>query len=177
MTPVSSPTQADGLARSSDRGEDIFSRNNTALILCAALCLLAWTPGLYRTFWADEAGTYWMARDGWREAIAHTSRWPGQSILYAVVTSFFCVGSPPLRDISMRTPSLLGSLVALFLLYRFAERIAGRGAGVVASAVFITHPSMIRSAVGARPYALAIAACIASFYCFYEWLQTGSRRY
>ncbi|HVW84553.1 MAG TPA: glycosyltransferase family 39 protein, partial [Bryobacteraceae bacterium] len=115
--------------------------------------------------------------DGWREAIAHTSRWPGQSILYAVVTSFFCVGSPPLRDILMRTPSLLGSLVALFLLYRFAERIAGEGAGVVATAVFITHPSMIRIAVGARPYALAIAACIASFYCFYEWLQTGSRRY
>ncbi len=152
-----------------------FNQTSAAVWTCVVLAAIVWTPGLLRTYWADEAGTFWMAQHGPAAALAQTLRWPGQSVLYAVLVSLFAHGSTPVREILTRLPSVAGGVVSAWLLYRFAERVAGRGAGVVAAALFITHPSIFRLATSARPYSLALAATIASFYSLYEWLLTRRR--
>ena len=66
-----------------------------ALLLAVPLYL----PRLLRSFWVDEAGTYWMAYEGLASAIEKCSHWPGQSILYGAIASLFCLDvEGPWRD-------------------------------------------------------------------------------
>src|SRR3954451_6762838 len=60
-------------------------------IVLGVLVALIWGPRLLRSFWVDEAGTYWMAMGGPIAAIQKSWHWPGQSVLYSVVESFFCL--------------------------------------------------------------------------------------
>jgi len=130
---------------------------------------IAYLPPLCRSLWVDEAGTYWMARGGPLAALVKTWHWPGQSLLYAVITSFFCFDGFPLRDLLLRVPSLIGAAAACYFLFRLAEDIFGRGAGRIAAVLFLFHPVTIDLATQARPYALAMAAAAASFWTLFRW--------
>src|SRR5581483_7355454 len=99
------------------------------------VCLL-WGPRLLRSFWVDEAGTWWMAHDGPILALQKTWHWPGQSLLYSMLASFFCLQAGPLREITLRIPSLIGMAIAGYFLYRMAEQAIGRGTGFVALVMF-----------------------------------------
>ena len=162
------------------READLPARRSAVILACgmvaSALIAAVWFPLLLRSFWLDEAGTYFVAHKGWRFAFGQSLRSPGQSILYGVLTSLFCVTSGPLKELSLRFPSLLGVAVAAYLLYRFAERMLGKGAGIVALSVFLTDPQVIRSGANARPYALAMCTVVGCCWAFWEWQQTASRR-
>jgi hypothetical protein len=145
------------------------------LILCAAALLLAWLPRLRWGFWTDEAGTFWMACKGWREAIGRTATWPGQSIPYSVLASFF-VASGFWKEPLLRIPSLLASAIAAWQLKRVAELTINRGAGWLAVIPLICAPDMVNFGTSARPYALALAASIASFRYLLEWRQSPDRK-
>jgi hypothetical protein len=85
---------------------------------------------LTRSFWVDEAGTFWMVHEGAIRAVQKTWHWPGQSILYSVIASFFCFDGSPWRDALLRIPSLVGIAAAGYFLYRIAERRIGDRAGI-----------------------------------------------
>jgi hypothetical protein len=140
-----------------------------------ALAAIVWGPLLRRSFWVDEAGTFWMAHEGWWQAIRKTSHWPGQSLLYAAIESFFCIGGPPWREFLMRVPSLIGVGAAAYFLYRIAERHIGTGAGLAAVILFLFHPDVTTLGFQARPYGLALGAATASFWTLLEWERTRSR--
>jgi uncharacterized membrane protein len=103
-----------------------------------------------------------MACKGWREAIARTGAWPGQSIPYSVLESFF-VSAGFWKEPLLRLPSVLAMAVAAWQLNRIAERMMGRGAGWLALVPFLCAPEIVQSGTSARPYALALAASLASF--------------
>ena len=145
------------------------------LILCAATFLLAWLPRLHWGFWTDEAGTFWMACRGWREAISRTATWPGQSIPYSVLESFF-VAAGFWKEPLLRIPSVLASAVAAWQLKRLAELTINRGAGWLAIVPLICAPDMVNFGTSARPYALALAASIASFRYLLEWRNSPDRK-
>jgi hypothetical protein len=86
------------------------------LALCALVFLLAWLPRLYWGFWTDEAGTFWMVCKGWREARSRTATWPGRSITYSVLDSFF-VSAGLWKEPLLRVPSVLAIVGSL----RWAE--------------------------------------------------------
>lgn len=174
----------DTLARTpvpSNKGEikhSLADRVELALWLTAGLMLAcAWGPRLFRSLWVDEAGTFFMAHRGPLAAVQITSHWPGQSILYAVIESFFVWGGAPLRDCILRIPSLLGILLAAWFLYRFAERAFGKGAGFLAAVLFLFHPNILSLATQARPYSLALAAVTGSCLALYEWVERRERRF
>jgi len=144
------------------------------LILCAAAFLLAWLPRLHWGFWTDEAGTFWMACKGWREAIGRTATWPGQSIPYSVLESFF-VATGFWKEPLLRIPSLLASAAAAWQLKRLAELTINRGAGWLVIIPLICAPDMVNFGTSARPYALALAASIASFRYLLEWRKFPDR--
>jgi hypothetical protein len=141
------------------------------LILCAAAFLLAWLPRLRWGFWTDEAGTFWMVCKGWRAAMSRTATWPGQSIPYSVLESFF-VAAGAWKEPLLRIPSVLASAVAAWQLKRLAELTISRSAGWLAIIPLICAPDIVNFGTSARPYALALAASIASFRYLLEWRET-----
>src|ERR1035437_4444054 len=82
------------------------SRMDSRLILTLLIgaFFLGWLPGVFWGFWTDEAGTYWMAIEGWRAAIERTANWAGQSVLYSILESFFAIKGP-WQEFFLRVPS------------------------------------------------------------------------
>src|SRR5205823_5873696 len=118
-----------------------------------------------------EAGTFFMAHDGPVAAMQITARWPGQSILYAVVESFFVWSGSSHRDVMLRLPSVAAILLTAWFLYRLAERAFGKGAGFLAAVLFVFHPNIISLGTQARPYSFALAAVTGSCLALYEWIE------
>ncbi len=146
------------------------------LIFFLLLCLIL-GPRLFRSFWVDEAGTFWMAHDGPIAAIQHTWHWPGQSVLFAFISSFFALSGGPLREFVLRVPALFGLLASFYFIYRLAEAIIGKGSGLIASVIFAFHPIILQMGVQARPYSLALAAVTGSCWALYEWVEARERRF
>ena len=171
---ASNPSAANTPSRRSYGILELLDANQGLLLVLGLIA--AYVPPLTRSLWVDEAGTFWMACRGPLAAIERTSHWPGQSILFAVVTSFFCVdASSPLRDLLLRVPALFGGATACFFIYRFAEDILDRGAGRIAAVLFAFSPSTIELATEARPYTLAMAAAAASCWTLYRWARSRER--
>lgn len=159
-----------------ERVEAHFLRNESRYYVLAGfiLILVFWGPRLFWGLWLDEAGTFWMAHEGWLSAARKCWNWPGQSILFGVIESLFCRPGRWMEPL-LRAPSVAGGIAAAFLLYRVAERVAGKGAGFLAAGPFLCTPQLVMAATGARPYALALAASIGSFWKLHEWLETRRR--
>ncbi len=145
------------------------------LALCALVFLLAWFPRLYWGFWTDEAGTFWMVCKGWREALSRTAAWPGQSITYSVLDSFFVTGGP-WKEALLRVPSVLAIIVAAWQLKRVVELVIDRGAGWLAVLPFVCAPEIVNFGTSARPYALALAASLASFRYLLDWQESPHKK-
>ncbi|HTP31269.1 MAG TPA: hypothetical protein VMJ75_03785 [Candidatus Acidoferrales bacterium] len=146
-------------------------------VLLAALAVDVWMPLLFRSFWVDEAGTYWMVHEGVAQSIPKTLVFPGQSILYSIIAAFFCFDGSPLRDFLLRIPSVIGIVLAAYFLFRIGETWIGRGAGLAAVALFIFHPDLTLIGYQARPYALAIGAVTASCWSLLEWDRNRFRKH
>jgi mannosyltransferase len=154
--------------------ESASGGHKTVLWLCFAAFLMAWLPRMHWGFWTDEAGTFWMASQGWHAAISRTETWPGQSLLYSVLQSFF-VTTGYLREPLLRVPSLIAMAIAAWQLKRLADIVIGKNAGWFAVVPFICAPDVTNFATSARPYALALAASLASFRYLFEWRQSSTR--
>lgn len=173
---VQSQTGEIGALRGNTTGFTGVRRLSIRLLLALAF-LGVYLPPLLRSLWVDEAGMFWMARGGPVAAIQKTWHWPGQSILYAAITSLFCFEGSAFRDILLRLPALLGAAVAGYFLYRFANDAIGPGAGRIAAIVFAFSPTTIEFATQARPYTCAMAAAAASCWTLYRWTQSRERRW
>jgi hypothetical protein len=173
---VGSPTGEANTLRGNTKGLTSVSRAGVSLLLAVAF-LGVYLPPLLRSLWIDEAGMFWMARGGPVAAIQKTANWPGQSILYAAITSLFCFEGSPLRDILLRLPALLGAAAACYVLYRFANDAIGPGAGRIAAILFAFSPTTIEFATQARPYTCAMAAAAASCWALYRWAESRERRW
>lgn len=134
-----------------------------------------WVPRLSSGFWVDEAGSYWIARQGFAHVWESLQIYPGQSILYMHLSSLFAINGP-LKEMVMRLPSVAAALIAARLLFLLTERIAGSGSGYLAVVPFLSAGAIIEAATNARPYALGLAVVLASFLSLREWVHTGSTR-
>jgi hypothetical protein len=139
-------------------------------VLLIATFLLAWFPRMFWGFWTDEAGTFWMAAEGWRAAIDRTSAWAGQSVLYSMLESFFAVKGSG-QEFLLRVPSVLAMVWAGWEMKRTAELAIGKNVGWLATIPLVCAPEAIEFGTSARPYALALAASLASFRYLLEWQQ------
>jgi hypothetical protein len=145
-----------------------------ALGLCAGAFLVTWLPRLFWGLWTDEASTFWMACEGWREALVRVAMSPGQSNLYGFLQSFFTSRGPWLEPL-MRAPSVMAMIVAGWYLKRISETLIHREAGWPAAVLFFCAPDVINFGTSARPYAMALAAALASFWYLLAWLDGGKR--
>jgi hypothetical protein len=139
--------------------------------LCLATFLAAWLPRLFWGLWTDEASTFWMACEGWRVAILRCAASPGQSNVYGIVESFF-IWKGPWQEPLMRVPSVLAMGVAGWYLKRIAEALIHPDAGWLVIVPFFCAFDIVSLGTSARPYAMALAASLASFWYLLEWQES-----
>jgi hypothetical protein len=155
----------------------ILSSPRLIWIVIASLFVLVWGPLLFRSFWVDEANTFWMAHEGLWSAVQKTSHWPGQSILYSAIASLFCLDAGRFREFILRFPTVIGMVVAGYFVYKLAEQGIGKRSGLVAILLFAFNPAIVLIGTQARSYGLALAAVAGSCWMLYRWVETQERRY
>ncbi len=141
---------------------------------CLAVAL-GWLPRLRWGFWTDECATYWMSSEGWRTAIERTLNWPGQSVLYSLLGSFFVVHGA-WQEVVLRIPSVLAMAIAAWQVKRLAELLIAKQAGWYALVPFVCAPDIMSFATNARSYGLALTTALISFRYLLEWQREGGMK-
>ncbi|GII80894.1 hypothetical protein Sru01_58760 [Sphaerisporangium rufum] len=73
----------------------------------------------------------------------------------------------------LRLPSALAVAAATVLLADLGRRLGGARAGTVAGVTLLLLPAISRFGQEARPYTMAVAAAVLSFWCLHRALETG----
>ena len=146
-------------------------------ILLAIMIVAGWGPRFRWGLWLDETFVAWQVDAGWSAIFSTKLVNPGQSALFAYLEAPFFLPHARAMEVTLRLPALAGALLSSLLLYRLAESQVGKGTGVLALIVFVGSPATIEYVSQARPYTLAMAACLASLWGLIRWLETGARRH
>jgi hypothetical protein len=138
------------------------------VVPAAVIVVHVWFALITSSLWLDETGTWWIVKDGWREAAQRATAWTGVSPLYYLIAwgSSKIFG---LSEWSLRIPSLIALSAAIYFLYRIAERIYDRSGAMVAALVFLCMACFW--GVDARPYALGMLGLTASTWGLIRWVE------
>ncbi|MEO8051991.1 MAG: hypothetical protein ABI833_16355, partial [Acidobacteriota bacterium] len=174
---VSNPALVQPVVRPAAIAErESFATARTPILVMICLAVLfGWLPRLHWGFWIDETATYWMSSAGWRAAIERTWNWPGQSILYSILESFFVVHGP-WQEAVLRIPSIVAMAIAAWQVKRLAELLISKEAGWYALVPFVCAPDVMSFATNARSYGLALTASLISFRYLLEWQRYGGKK-
>ena len=139
--------------------------------------VMLWFVPMGTSMGCDEAGTWWVIKDGFHSMLERAAWWPaGQSILFnLLVMGARGIGGD--RDFVMRIPALLMSLGTLVLLYRLGKRLAGPLAAMFACLAFVVMQEVMAVASVIRPYSLATLLVTGAMLALVAWLDTGRLRY
>jgi hypothetical protein len=159
----------------SEEQDSVGTPRKPILVMTCLAVLIGWLPRLRWGFWIDESATYWMSSEGWRTAIERTWNWPGQSILYSILESFFVVHGA-WQETVLRIPSVLAVALAAWQVKRLAELLIAKEAGWYALVPFVCAPDVMSFATNARSYGLALTASLISFRYLLEWQRGGGKK-
>ncbi|MBI5282101.1 MAG: glycosyltransferase family 39 protein [Candidatus Solibacter usitatus] len=152
--------------------EEEANRWKSWLGLVTVLWISAVWPEITFSLWTDEAGTWWVVKDGWRECLERANGWSAISPFYFgilwVWTRVF-----GLSEVAMRVPSLLFSAVSGALLFRLARRWMDQEGAWIAVVVFFLLPQVGVSMVDARPYALGVMTLLAAWLALTRCVDGG----
>jgi len=132
-----------------------------------------WLRPIGSSFWLDELGTWWVVKDGIREAISRSASIQGQSPIYYLVAWVTRHVAGP-SELAMRAPSIVFAGLSAVVLYWLGKRILDAELARLAVIVFVVWPAVAFSAADARPYAMATLAVVAATAMFVRWLDGGS---
>ena len=146
-----------------DRGPDWARHGALGLVLLGALALRLWHLGA-RSLWTDEGSTWTAATSSLRELIRLCAEKDASPPFYYLLTSLMTrLGE---SEAHLRLVSVLASLGLVWLTYRLARLVAGRGESTLAAALTALSPFQLMYAQEARTYALVAFLSVASLYLF-----------
>ena len=145
-------------------------------VVLALVVIGVWLLPARRSLWIDEAGTYWVVKDGLSQTWHRALTFQGQSPLFYLV-EWVARAATGRSEIGLRLPSLISSVVSLFLLFRLSRRLIGEEGAWIASIIFACLGSVAVEASEARPYAFALMLLLASTLSLVRWLDVGKLRY
>jgi hypothetical protein len=169
---LSARTIISAYAPESQQGRSTISIEFVYKILIVLAVFRLWVLRFGASFWSDEAGTYWVVKDGPAKVLDNIHVWPTQSVIYCWLMSIYAKLTGP-SEILLRLPSLLFMCLSLWLLYRLTIRIAGYDAALPTLLVFTCLLPVGQAAADFRQYGLAFALILGSTVLFVEWLDTG----
>lgn len=139
----------------------------------AAVCVLLWLPAIRSSLSIDEAGTFWVIKDGVAKALRRSLDFQGQSPVYYLV-DWIALKLGGRSELALRIPSLIAMLLAIIPVFRMAERLFDRETAFFAAVAFAGTTSVAFAAGDARPYALALLFSAAATLKLLRWLDSGS---
>ncbi len=146
------------------------------VLACLLLACIVrfWLFLLPESFWLDETVTAFILRHGGNHPSLAAAPSLGESVYYWLPRiSQSLLG---FSELTLRLPSLLVTLVSLFLIWRLAARFIHPDAGWVAVFLcFIPH-EFTRQATDARPYGLATCVALCGIWFLVRWLDNGAWR-
>ena len=128
---------------------------------------------LQRGLWIDETVTYWVVKDGLREAMARTFNFPPLSPLYTPL-AWASVALGGASEIALRLPSVAAMAGAVYFMYRIGCVLLDETAAISA-AVLLAYVPGVSLGTLARPYALAFLTMLAATWSLLGWLERPSR--
>lgn len=133
------------------------------------LAVIVW-PRILAGFAIDEAGSWWIVKEDFGQAVSRSWSWSATSPLYYSVlwlwTRVFGLG-----ELGMRLLSVLFALAAVWLVYRLALRWLDEAGARIAVMVFLAVPAVTTAFIGIRPYAMGLALCAAAWLSLERWIE------
>lgn len=145
-------------------------------VLLFLIGLLLFIPRLSFELGMDEYGSFWVVKDGFRQAVERSVYIQGQSPFYYCVLWCFSRAFG-FSELALRLPSVIAVLGSSLLMIRLGERLFTRTVGIYAAFGFISCAQVIVAATEARPYGLAIALAVAASIAVIEWGRSCSTRW
>lgn len=136
------------------------------VVLAAALILRLYHLG-FRDFWYDEVASFYYSQhplNNWNPP------------LYWILLHFW-IKVFGASEFSLRFPSLLFSLISVFLVYLLGKRLFSPRAGIYAAVFMAFSPFHIQYAQEARPYSLSLYLGILSTYMLFMALTERKERF
>ena len=130
--------------------------------------------GINNSLWLDEFGTLWTVEGDFSQVVRRSLSFQGQSPFYYLIV-WACVHLLGISEFTLRLPSLLFGIAAVYTVYRLAAELYNKRAGTIAACFLWIAPGMVQSSTDARPYALALFMVALMFYGFARAVMTGSR--
>lgn len=136
--------------------------------IASFLGYVAWS---WRPAWSmDEAATAVVVRGSWgavwRLALDDIALGP----YYLAIKPWALVSTSP---VWLRLPSVIAAATAVTVLFVAVRRIVDARTAVATAAAMVIVPGMTRYGQDARPYALAVLACVAAVVCWWAYLRRG----
>jgi len=146
-----------------------------AIALIGVTIVVGWGPRLFWGLGLDETFSVWQVDSGLGAIARDKLGNPGQSVLFAYIEALFYFPSSRHMEVWLRVPSLMGALLSCVLVHRLAALLVARRVALVAVIALVGSPQMIIYSTQARPYALAVAACLAALWGLLRFLDGGRR--
>jgi len=130
---------------------------------------------MWSSLWIDEIGTWWATKERFGDILGR-SRLLIQPLLHVAIvwgTRQLLGGG----EASLRLPSLLAALLAVWAIYRLGRELFDRETAVLAAGLFLAFPPIVHAAHDARAYALGVLAVIVAAWMLARWSRTGRPAY
>jgi len=151
----------------------IRDRVGILAVLLGALGLRLWHLGA-RSLWTDEGSSWTAATSPIRELLRLCAEKDASPPLFYLLTSLpMKLGSD---EAHLRFVSALASLGLVWLTYRLARLLWGRGLSTLAAAITALSPFQLMYAQEARTYALVSCLTVWALYLFLRAAVLGRRR-
>lgn len=143
-------------------------------ILFIALFFRAYN--IWGSLWTDEIATYWAATAPTiSECIERTITTQGMSPFYFLMERFV-LSIFPHNELTLRLPSLISSLISVYLIYCLGKMIfSDEPKALIAALIFSIHQVMVYYGQEARPYAPGIMFVLLSQIYFLKMLRADSK--
>ncbi|NLF25384.1 MAG: hypothetical protein GX589_06965 [Deltaproteobacteria bacterium] len=145
-----------------------------ALMIVAAVLLLK-LP-LQASLWLDETITFWITDGSFAEAVLRSVTYQGESPLYFILIRDLRNLFQP-QEWVLRAPSLLALALSGALIFALACKLFNKESGVFAVIFFVSNPQVLKAALSARPYSLALLCSLASVLSLIHWFERGQLKH
>jgi len=162
-------TQCDELVCEARNGSDREQNERFWIVALVALVIInVWVALITSSLWLDETGTWWIVKDGWREVAHRAISWSGVSPAY-FFTAWASSRLLGMSEFSLRLPSVVAMLAAVYYLYRIAAYIYDRSSAAIVALAFLCMASYY--GIEAKAYALALLGLTASTWWLLRWVE------
>ena len=148
----------------------MIRERRVAFWLLAALLGVTVYPELSSSLWADEAGTWWIVKDGLRDAGSRALWWSATSPLYYAVI-WVVVQVFGLSEVALRMPSVVFSVGTAVILYKLGQRWLDAEGAALSVVFFFCLPTVQFTVIDARPYALGLLLLVGAWLAMMRWLE------